>query len=156
MNSIPVNLCHRIYDILVKHAGAIESERSSFVFYYANPDTYRPTEFRCCGRWGMAGKFWWNNDKFYVSARSLCECDHKFDHERELAECAEVNILLAPLYEEFSKYRTTRSILDAIPGFLQHQGSLTEQLELLVLVANKIGLQDAADYISGVVEGKKT
>jgi len=150
MRTIPVNLCHRIYDILVKHAGATDNatERSSFVFYYSNPDTYKPTEFRCCSRWGMAGKFWWNNDKFYVSARSLGECQNPFDHEREMKECDEVNVLLAPLYEEFNKYRTIRNMLDEIPGFLQYQGPLADQLSILVLVANKIGLHDAADYVS--------
>ena len=147
MNFLPVNVSHAIYDVLVKHTGAIESERASFVFYYSNPDGFKPTEFRCCSRWGMAGKFWWNNGKFYVSARSLVECDHEFDYKRELAECDKVNALLAPIYERFNHYQTERRILDEIPASLQYQGSLADQLIILTAVANKIGLQDAADWI---------
>lgn len=147
MNFLPINICHAIYDVLVKHTGALEDDRAQFVFYYSNPDGYRPTEFRCCSRWGMAGKFWWNNGKFYVSARSLSECDHEFDHKRELAECDEVNALLAPIYEKFIRHQTRHNILEAIPASLQYQGPLSEQLEILTVVANKIGLQDAADWI---------
>jgi hypothetical protein len=149
---LPVNICHAIYDILVKHTGASANQRDSFVFYYSNPDGFGPTESHCCSRWGMAGKFWWNNNRFYVSARSLSECDHKFDHEREMKECDEVNVLLAPLYVEFENYRLRRQIVDATPAFLQHQGSLTDQLEILAAVANKIGLRDAADFITGSLE----
>lgn len=152
MNFLPVNISHAIYDVLVKHTGAIESERAPFVFYYSNPDGFKPTEFRCCSRWGMAGKFWWNNGKFYVSARSLGECDHEFDHKRELAECDEVNVLLAPIYERFDHYQTERRIMDEIPAFLQYQGSLTDQIRILTAVANKIGLYDAADFITRSLE----
>jgi hypothetical protein len=147
MNFLPINICHAIYDVMVKHTGAPEDDRAQFVFYYSNPDGYRPTEFRCCSRWGMAGKFWWNNNKFYVSARSLGECDHKFDYERERDECTAVDALLAPIYEEFVRLRTRRNILEAIPAALQHQGPLSEQIEIITAVANKIGLQDAADWI---------
>ena len=147
MNFLPINISHAIYDVLVKNAGANESERASFVFYYSNPDNYKPSEFRCCGRWEMAGKFWWNNNRFYVSARSLGECDHKFDYERERAECEEVDALLAPIYEEFARHRARHNILEAIPASLQHQGPLSDQLEILTAVANKIGLHDAADWI---------
>lgn len=152
MNHIPVNICHAIYDVLVEHTGAPDSERAQFVFYYSNPDGYRPSEFRCCSRWGMAGKFWWNNGKFYVSARSLSECDHKFDHEREMAETAEVNALLAPIYNEFCRYQMTWNIMNSIPAHLQFQGPLSDQLKIIIAVANKIGLQDAADYITRSLE----
>jgi len=35
-----------------------------------------------------------------------------------------------------------------IPPFSQTQRSLTEQLEDLVIVANRLGLRDAADYVN--------
>jgi hypothetical protein len=152
MNHIPVNICHKIYDILVAHTNAPEGDRSMFVHHYADPDGYKPSEFRCCSRWGMAGKFWWNNDRFYVSARSLVECDHQFDFERECGETDAVNVLLAPIYGEFREYEIRRNILDAIPPMMQYQGALSEQLKILIAVANKIGLQDAADYIARSME----
>ena len=99
---IPANICERIYDILVKHADAPEQYRSSFMHNYSNPEShYKPTEFRVCSRWGMAGKFWWANDKFYVSGRSMVECSDERDYHMEQVQVDLVNELLAPLYEEF-------------------------------------------------------
>jgi hypothetical protein len=50
------------------------------------------------------------------------------------------------------------SVLDALIDHLnkvgpvpQAQGSLTEQLQALVPVANKLGLYDAADYLTTVI-----
>jgi len=101
---IPDDICDRIYDILVEHTGAPEQYRYPFVHNYSNPDnTYKPTEFRVCSKWGMAGKFWWANDHFYVSGRSRCECSSDQEHGIELMECDKVNVLLAPLYKEYEQ-----------------------------------------------------
>lgn len=100
---IPDDICDRIYDILVEHTEAPEQYRYSFVHHYSSPDNhYKPTEFRVCSKWGMAGKFWWNN-RFYVSGRSHCECSTEQEYGIEQAECDKVNELLAPLYEEFQQ-----------------------------------------------------
>lgn len=101
---IPEDICNGIYDILVKHTGAPEQYRASFVHNYSNPENdYKPTEFRVCSRWGMAGKFWWANDKFYVSGRSRGECSSEREYKHEIAECDKVSSILAPLYEEFTQ-----------------------------------------------------
>jgi hypothetical protein len=154
MKHIPINLCRRIYDILVEHADAPEAGRAAFAQHYAHPDNhYKPTEYRICYRWGMAGKFWWNNDRFYVSARSWGECDNIHDFEKENRETCKVNKLLAPLYAEFESYRMMRGMLETIPSFAQYQGSVTDQLKLLIMIANKVGLRDAAAFIlSAMVE----
>lgn len=73
MMRLPEDIAERIYDVLVAHTGAPEQYRYSFVYTYSdNRDelSYKPTEFRVCSKWGMAGKFWWANNKFYVSGRS--------------------------------------------------------------------------------------
>jgi len=106
MMRLPEDIAERIYDVLVAHTGAPEQYRHSFVYTYSdNRDelSYKPTEFRVCSKWGMAGKFWWANNKFYVSGRSRCECSTDRDYEMEAAECEEVNKLLAPIYAEFEQ-----------------------------------------------------
>ena len=104
LKHIPDEICDKIYDILVEHTGAPEQYRFAFVHTYSSPDnTYKPTEFRVCSKWGMAGKFWCANDHFYVSGRSRCECSSDHAHGIELSECDRVNALLAPLYEEFEQ-----------------------------------------------------
>ena len=99
---IPDAICDKIYDILVEHTGAPEQYRYSFIHEYSNPESrHKPSEFRVCSKWGMAGKFWWNNDRSYVSGRSRCECSSDHEYELEALECDTVTNMLAPLYEEF-------------------------------------------------------
>jgi len=45
---------------------------------------------------------------------------------------------------------TWRTLIDNAPVFPCRQDSLSEQLADLEFVANKLGFQDAADYIKGV------
>lgn len=61
---ITEELADRIYDILVKDAGAYEPDRSGFVHRQSNE---RITEWRFCGSLGFGGKFWNNNGRLYVS-----------------------------------------------------------------------------------------
>lgn len=105
MMRLPEDIAERIYDILVAHTGAPEQYRASFMHTYCEHEEYmyKPTEFRVCAKWGMAGKFWWANNKFYVSGRSRCECSSDHEYELEAQECEKVNNLLAPLYEEFQQ-----------------------------------------------------
>lgn len=52
-------LYHRVWDILVKHAGANEKDRGPFVRMCLEKDPLRRlTEYRFCGRLGFGGKFW--------------------------------------------------------------------------------------------------
>ena len=105
MMRLPHDIAERIYDVLVEHTGAPEQYRHSFIYTYCDneEDRYKPTEFRVCSKWGMAGKFWWANNKFYVSGRSRCECSSDRDYEMEAAECDKVTALLAPIYKEFEQ-----------------------------------------------------
>ena len=60
-------IAHKIWDVLVKHAGAsgLLSERNCFVYSFCE-DKHPPTEYRFCGSLGFGGKFW-NNNAFYVT-----------------------------------------------------------------------------------------
>lgn len=51
-------VCGKIYDILVKYAGADEREdsKAEFIFSHTRKD-YPSTEFRFCGDLGFGGKF---------------------------------------------------------------------------------------------------
>jgi hypothetical protein len=155
---IPDEICESIYDILVEHTGAAEQYRYAFVHHYGSPDNpTKPTEFRCCSKWGMAGKFWWANERFYVSGRSRSECSSEHEHGIELAECDKVNLLLAPLYVEMYAIRldANMDMSDAfhkIPKLEQYQGSLYDQLQMLTRVANRLGLQDAATFIQNSID----
>jgi hypothetical protein len=105
MMRLPEDIAEKIYDVLVAHTGAPEQYRHAFMYTFTVPEEpmHKPTEFRVCSKWGMAGKFWWANNKFYVSGRSRCECSTDRDYEMEAAECDKVNELLAPIYEEFEQ-----------------------------------------------------
>lgn len=105
MMRLPEDIAEKIYDVLVAHTGAPEQYRYSFIYTFCDneEDRYKPTEFRVCSKWGMAGKFWWANSKFYVSGRSRSECSSDHEHGIELMECDLVNNLLAPIYKEFEQ-----------------------------------------------------
>ncbi len=91
---LSVGIAHSIYNILVE-VGAPETNRDSFVHHYTKPDsTYGPSaEWRFCGKYGMAGKFWWNNDRFYISGHS----HHEMSGKMLKAERAEIEAIDAKL-----------------------------------------------------------
>ena len=159
MNRLPVHIANRIYTILANEAGASDSEtsRHSFLYTFCRDDQPgRNYEYRFGGIFGFAGKFWWNNDRFYVAGHSRGDvntggCDEA-TLEAEGPEIDRINALLAPVYREFEQYRLERGMLEVIPAFQQHQGSLTEQLRLLIPIANKLGFQDAADHIQRILD----
>ena len=68
------DIANSIYDVLME-VGASEFNLDSFVYHYTKPDEkYGPShEWRFCGKYGMAGKFWWNDDRFYISGHSHSE-----------------------------------------------------------------------------------
>ena len=45
-------------------------------------------------------------------------------------------------------------ILNSIPKLPQRQDSLTDQLTDLVIVANKFGMYDAADYLKHLIKNE--
>ena len=64
-------LFERVYDVLVKYAGASETMRENFVVKaveWSEDDPYRTREFRFMGDLGMGGKVWLTPDSFHVSA----------------------------------------------------------------------------------------
>ncbi len=151
MNRIPENIASRIYSILIEHAGAPDTpdSRYGFIHYFSrSQEVGTPSEYRCCGKFGFAGKFWWNNDRFYVSGHSRGDRMSEEFLEAERAEIDGINALLAPLYAEFLEQRTIHGIMQCLPALDQHQGALNDQLRMLIPIANKLGLQDAADFIA--------
>ena len=48
---------NKVYDILVKEAGAIESERSGFIYSHLE-DKFKCYEYRFRGLFGFGGKYW--------------------------------------------------------------------------------------------------
>ena len=87
-------IANSIYDVLME-VGASEFMRDSFVRHYTKPDpTYGPShEWRFCGKYDMAGKFWWNNDRFYIAGHSHSEVSE----EVLKAERAEIEAIDAKL-----------------------------------------------------------
>jgi hypothetical protein len=61
----------RVFDVLVKHAGASETMREQFMpkmLEWTAREAYGVWEFRFMGGLGMGGKFWLTPDSFYVTA----------------------------------------------------------------------------------------
>ena len=59
---------NQVYDLLIEHAGALDSlgQRESFVYHFAKSDSI-PTEWRFQGSLGFGGKFWRNDGRIYVT-----------------------------------------------------------------------------------------
>ena len=153
MRKLDAGTAAEIWAILVEHCGAAKSDdaRYQFITMYSRPsvdnfDRGAPREYRFGGKYGMAGKFWWNNDRFYVNGHSRTEVDEE-TLEREHHELEEVNALLAEVYRRFERRRLLTGMLETIPAYNQFQGPLKDQLVMLQAIANKVGLHDAADLI---------
>ena len=66
-------LFEKIFNVLMKHAGASESMREQFMYKMLEwniRDDYGTWEFRFMGNLGMGGKFWLTAESFHVSAYS--------------------------------------------------------------------------------------
>lgn len=57
---------NKVYDLLVKHGGATELDRKSFIHSHCK-DKYECTEWRFCGKLGFGGKYrsTWNGVTCY-------------------------------------------------------------------------------------------
>ncbi len=106
---LPEEISNEIYDILVEdlRAPARDVDREQFVQAFSSPldwggpDYYqRCKEYRFGGTYGMAGKFWWNNNKFYCSGWSRSEISGDYYDEQE-ADLKNVNLRLAEVYEKY-------------------------------------------------------
>lgn len=108
MNSrkLSKEIANEIYDILVEDCGAPDRsielektylvERGEFVREFSEKDN--PTkEWRFCGRLGFGGKFWHNNDRFYVS----CYAEDRTEEREEMMNCA--NEKLEEVYEKYTQ-----------------------------------------------------
>jgi hypothetical protein len=81
-----------VYDLLVKHGGAVDDPnmKESFILAYTQRE-FPATEFRCVGKLGFGGKFWRNAGKF-------CITYYPEDHtKKQDAIEAKLNGLLAEL-----------------------------------------------------------
>ena len=98
-------IANEIYTILVEVCGAPDPTRITksgeeynpyrYEFVYEFSEKEEPTrEWRFCGNLGFGGKFWHNNDKFYVSCYREDETP-----EREKAIC-EANDKLIEIYNK--------------------------------------------------------
>lgn len=92
-DSIPAEIADQIFDILVSHVGAHESDRRSFVRYEGSDGI----EFRFIGTLGFGGKFYNNSSRWYVS----CYPEDTSPGREELIRC--VNDRLATLRDELGK-----------------------------------------------------
>ena len=102
-NTLPEYIANEIYDILICDLGAPEypNSRDDFVRAFSDPgDWGAPKEFRFGGTYGLAGKFWWNNGKFYASGWSHGEVDEK-TYATQVVHLEVVNNLLANVYERY-------------------------------------------------------
>lgn len=97
MPSLSKNLAISIYDYLVDKCEANPRFSDDFVHAFTNNE-YVPREWRFCGKYGMAGKFWWNNDKFYVSGWSRCEVSPK-EYEVQEKELGPINNDMTGFYK---------------------------------------------------------
>ena len=109
MNKIlPEEISNDIYDILVEdlNATARFTDRQQFVQSFSHPGHWEaPKEYRFGGTYGMAGKFWWNNGKFYATGWSRGEVSGDY-HDQQEADLKNVNLRLAEVYEKYLSART--------------------------------------------------
>jgi len=106
MNTLPEETSNEIYDILVEdlRAPVRDVDREQFIQAFSSTldqgIVSRCKEYRFGGTYGMAGKFWWNNDKFYCSGWSRSEIDAKYYQEQE-EDLQKLNTRLAKVYTKY-------------------------------------------------------
>lgn len=88
----PEEIFGKAWDILVEHAGASTDpmNRETFIMAYLAP-TYPAIEWRFGGYLGFGGKFWRNNNGYYIS----CYREDETPKRRKIVE--KVNELLKEL-----------------------------------------------------------
>lgn len=88
----PEEIFKKAWAILVEHGGAVkhEEEKDAFVQSFLTPE--HPTvEWRFSGNLGFGGKFWRNDDRYYVT------CYPEDRNPKREATIERVNKLLAEL-----------------------------------------------------------
>jgi len=98
MPNLSENLSGRIYDYLIENCGASPYQRDDFIRAFSHNECV-PREWRFCGHYGLAGKFWWNNNKFYVSGWSQGEVSTK-EYEEQNLHLTNVNDAMMEFYKE--------------------------------------------------------
>jgi len=94
----------RVYDVLVAHVGAENSQRlrSRFVGFHVelgvDPRVRRKTEYRFMGSLGMGGKFWSGLSRFDTFK---VNCYLEEETSTKLASIHKANEVLRPLFEEY-------------------------------------------------------
>ena len=147
-----------IWNMLVRTCGVVDgqSAKMSFVMSYADPDPTvapngAPREYRNLPRFGFAGKFWWNNDRFYVSGHSYGDVNTGGITEKDyLAEAPiidEINAELAGVYAKYLVRRDLHRMWSVVPSFEASDHSEADQLRILYDLTIKMGLHRAADWL---------
>jgi len=95
----------KVWDVLVRHAGASEAGRADFVRYHVQAASLAHTwwiqeEWRFMGSLGMGGKFYSELEAFRVGCYSEDRTPHR------VAICKSTNEALKPLLIEFRKLRS--------------------------------------------------
>ncbi len=73
-------LYHKVWDILVEHAGAKERDRDTFVGASLETNYFRRLiEYRFCGTLGFGGKLWRSDGRLYVSCYRADETPERLD-----------------------------------------------------------------------------
>lgn len=85
------NTANRIYDVLEIECGAPPQMRLDFICFCAR--SYSSREYRFIGHLGFGGKFWHNNNKFYVS------CYREDETDERVRAIEKANKALAEIYE---------------------------------------------------------
>lgn len=97
------SFAERVYDLLVKHAGAVDSDTERDLFVLAQTGKHC-TEWRFIGKLGFGGKFWRNAGHIYVN----CYVEDTTP-DRQLIINHTNTALWALLEEEEQRLRESRS-----------------------------------------------
>lgn len=79
-----------IYDVLVQHAGAVDSEnmRQQFQAFYAR--RFEAREFRFCGALGFGGKIWFNK---YQAPYVSCYAEDKSTKKEKIVQATNAALI---------------------------------------------------------------
>jgi len=124
---IPRNVASQVFDLLVKHAEANESDRDSFL----HAQERGCTEYRFCGSLGFGGKFWDNAGRWYVT------CYSEDETPARLTAIDATNTALAALRESVgvNAADNTRSLHEHVSiGSTCASDQLQEAVEILSLL----------------------